>query len=187
MLPTLTMDTNCVIDIEDDRTDAVYAQALLRAHDEGRAKVAIVAIAASENAQPGRTQPATFSEFEGRLAALGLTRLELLLPVGVWDVTFWGQCLWGSPEIDAQLAAIHQVLFPNFSMDRTVYADDPVQYRRWKSRLCDVLTFWAHVNNGRDIFVTNDGEFHKQTKCPRLEELGSCKILHPHEAAKGLG
>jgi hypothetical protein len=49
-----------------------------------------------------------------------------------------------------------------------------------------VLTLWSHIRYNGDIFVTNDSNFHKQTKKPRLVELGCGKILTPSEAVKML-
>ena len=67
---------------------------------------------------------------------------------------------------------------------------DPVSHRilhtlgeTWRNAKCDVLALWSHINDKDDIFVTRDGNIHKQTKKPQLHALGAGDILRPKDAA----
>jgi hypothetical protein len=52
MIVTFTLDTNCLIDVDDGRPAAPYVLRLIEAADKGVADVALVASSASER-QPG--------------------------------------------------------------------------------------------------------------------------------------
>jgi predicted nucleic acid-binding protein len=66
MVKMFTLDTNCLIDIAENRPAAAAVRALAAAHAEGRADVAIVAISASE-AQLGGRFIQNYDEFRNRL------------------------------------------------------------------------------------------------------------------------
>ena len=110
-LPTFTIDTNGILDIDDDREDAVHIRALADAHAAGTANVAIVAIAASERQRDG-AMLTNFSKFEERLGRLGLAHLEVLLPMAYFDFAFFDHAVWaGDSEIRLE-RSVHEILFP---------------------------------------------------------------------------
>jgi hypothetical protein len=51
---TFSLDTNCIIDIEEERPDSVFVRALAGAHACGEANAAVVAISASEKQKKGK-------------------------------------------------------------------------------------------------------------------------------------
>jgi pyruvate/2-oxoglutarate dehydrogenase complex dihydrolipoamide dehydrogenase (E3) component len=53
----------------------------------------------------------------------------------------------------------------------------------WRNHKCDVLALWSHIHDARDVFVTNDEEFHKMTKKAALLALGSGRIESAETAA----
>lgn len=57
-----------------------------------------------------------------------------------------------------------------------------VPYMKWRNKMLDAQAFWAHMNAGRDIFVTSDAEFGKL----RVEEFNFPAIMTPEEAVKAV-
>lgn len=193
-MPTFSLDTNCIVDIDEARPNAVFVKEILQAHRDGRANVALAAISASERQKSG-TPLQQFEEFKARLTKLGLDGLELLKPMAYWGVTFWGQSDWAeanpvAPNLESK---IHEILFPDIPF---LWQDfcrkhglDPVadfkteSARVWKNAKCDVQALWSHASRGRDVFVTSDGNFHKATKKPGLITLIGSRIETPESAA----
>lgn len=189
VMPTFTLDTNCLIALDEGRPESAAIRAIAAAHGSGTAHAAVVAISASENPKPGMTAVTNFAEFQARLAHLGLGRLEILRPLLYWDITFWDWAEWASPETAALERQLHAVLFPN---DAFLYEDychdrglDPkvAVDRRWRNQKCDVLAIWSHIRHGRDVFVTSDANFHAATKKAALLALGAKTIERPDAAA----
>src|SRR5258705_10411976 len=85
----LTIDTNCIIDIERDTEYAPPIRELGEAHRAGNANVAIPAVAASEVQRDGHYLN-NFSEFQQRLAHAGLDGLPLIQPIAYWGISFYG-------------------------------------------------------------------------------------------------
>jgi hypothetical protein len=174
-----TLDTNCLIALENNETSAGAIRALADAHEAAKANVAVVAVSASE--RPAQAPIRNFEEFQRRLARLKLESLEIVLPLHYWDVCFWDWWIWGSDEMYAFERMIHEVLFPTTSYLWSDYAaanglDPEIKTSDWHNRKCDVLALWSHIHAGRDVFVTNDGRFHKRTKKPALIGLGAGRI-----------
>lgn len=186
-----TLDTNCMIDLAEERDNAVYVRKLVQAHDVGLAHVAIVGISASER-QQDKDQPylTDFGAFQERLAALGLDRLEIIPPTAVWDVTFWDCCTFITDEQIAREDEIHATMFPNaksewadFAADNSISAEnlDHPLFWKWRNRLCDQKIFATHESFGRDILVTsNMKDFGRLLGNPLFP---NAKILRPSEAA----
>ena len=186
---TLTLDTNCLLAVAEDRPEALAIRTLIAAHRSRRANVAVAAISASER-QRGGTMLDNFSKFTDRLHILGLEGLPLLLPMCYWDVMYWDACVEATPPQMELEVRIQSILFPTVPCAWPDYCDrynlDPENSpfdKKWKNAKCDVQAFWCHAVNRRDIFVTNDGNFHRSTKKPSLLALAGGRILHPHEAA----
>ena len=112
MLLTFTLDSNCLIDIEESRPAAPEVRALAGAHTAGTADVAVVAMSASERPKPGHSAN-NFSEFEDRLAALRLAHLNIVLPMLYWDISFWDHGLFADDAMVDLERRIHSILFPN--------------------------------------------------------------------------
>ncbi len=184
-----TLDTNCIVDIEEGREAAPIIRQLVSAHADGRADVALVAISASER-QKG--QPIeNFNEFRQRLERLRLDGLPLLMPILYFDVTFWDWSLWAdNGPMVALEQNIHDVLFPGhhflFSDLSSSLPSDAdrlhIESTKWRNRKCDALALWSHIHAGREVFVTRDGNFHKASKLPLLVALGAGRIETPGTA-----
>jgi len=186
-MTSFTLDTNCIYAVAKGEADALFVRALAEAHATGAARVAIVAISASEN-QPGGSLLTGFAQFQSNMASLGLGHLEELKPLAVWDVTFWDWCLWGNEAMSALERRIHAVLFPQVEYELAGYCqrhgvrpDWPLP-RGWRNAKCDVLALWSHIHHGQEVFVTSDGNFHAPTKKPALLALGAGEICRPIEA-----
>ena len=189
----VTIDTNCIIDLEEERDSAQHIRLLMRYHAEGSVQLQVVAIGASER-KPDGTYASNFSEFVEKLTAVGLGSVGILKPMGYWGVSFWGQGLWTNDEMVEFERKIHEVLFPEVEFKYEDYCrtrgieTDPNERidPRWRNAKCDVLALWSHIHHGGGIFVTSDLNFHKQSKKPALITLGAGSILTPREAARRL-
>ena len=188
---TFTLDTNCIIAVDESRPEAAAILELARTHQTGRASVGLVAISASERQQDG-THLENFTEFKDRIARLGLgdlELLELLEPMSYWDVTFWDFSLWCDEPMELLERSIYEILFPSIPF---LWADccvelgvDPkttLPNKRWRNAKCDVQAFWSHLHRKRDVFVTSDGNFHAESKKARLLDISGGRIEFPDSA-----
>ncbi|MHB9103418.1 MAG: hypothetical protein ACYC2E_18155 [Sulfuricella sp.] len=189
---TFTLDTNCIIAIDEDRVEAAAIRKLADAHASGIAHVALVAISASEK-QRGGGHLESFSDFQQRLASLGLAHLELLPPMFYWDVTYWDWCIWSDSEMEAQEKKIHDILFPNieflwqdYCAVRGCEPNDLALAHGWSNPKYDVQALWSHIFHKREVFVTTDRNFHAQSKKPMLMALGANRIESPESAVSFL-
>jgi hypothetical protein len=168
MIITFTLDTNCLIDVDDNRPAATYVKGLIEAADKGFADVAMVASSASER-QPGGGRLKTIEQFKSRMHKLGFGSVKLLKPIARWDLSFWD---YEIQPTDAQMLLeelIFETLFPDVPYRWQDYAasheiesvDEPKAFK-WRNRLCDAQAFWGHVENKRDVFVTSDARFKKR-------------------------
>lgn len=161
---SFTLDTNCLIDVAEERPSAVHIRTLLTALERGRADLALVASSASER-QSGGNFLLSVGQFNKRRTELGFGALPLLPSIGRWDVSFFGHALWGSDEGSARERAIYSILFPtsppewaDYAASKGVDAQDTASlaYRRWRNQMLDAQALWAHEHAVREIFVTSD-------------------------------
>ena len=68
-----TLDTNCIIDLEEGSGEASALLRIVEAHSAGRIIVQVAGISASEG-QPGGGYAPTFTPFRDKLQATGLAR-----------------------------------------------------------------------------------------------------------------
>ena len=185
-LKRFTIDTNCIVDVEERRPNAKHIEALRDLHLSKKIELAVVGIAASERQKHGPPLR-NINDFLERLARLQLDELTILKPIGVWDLTFWDWSVWSGPELQDRQRELHSVLFPNEIFDHTAYCESKgiavgeVIDQKWRNRKCDVLTLLAHIMAGHEFFVTGDRNFLKASKKAALENLGAKKILRPEE------
>lgn len=190
MNQTFTLDTNCLLAISEQRDEAAHIRALVQAHRDGHASVAIDAISASERQQNGKMLD-NFSEFTERLGLLDLADLPLLLPMCYWDVMYWDACVEPTLEQAELEVRIQSILFPTIPCAWSEYCQryrqDPENSlldKKWKNAKCDVQAFWCHAVNGQSVFVTADKNFHRATKKSKLLALAPGSIVFPHEAVR---
>lgn len=182
-----TLDTNCLIDVEENRPNAPFIREIVSRHGKG-INVAISAIGASERQRSGRYAQ-NFSEFKDKRTAIGLQYLELLPPVLYFDVCFFDHWVLAN-ENDTLESQIHAILFPSieflwvdFAKAHGLPVDNSALDKTWRNAKCDVLGLWCHIKHGGGVFVTSDRNFHAATKQAGLKALGVGVIAYPKDAA----
>ena len=158
----------------------------LQLASEGRLEIGIPAICGSENL-PDYMRPDSFSIFLEKLVAVGLSDANLLFPIGYWDLTFWDRCISGDQAALDLEQKIHSILFPDndyHSKEHEAFEDKDEcerQRRKWINRKCDVLVAWTHIHYRRDVLLTRDTNFVKQSKLPQLLALGAGRVASPSD------
>jgi hypothetical protein len=183
-----TLDTNCLIAVEDNRSEKEAVLKLISAAP-GEADVAMVASCASER-QIGGGYLTDISEFTARLNRLGFGHLELLKPIAAYDVSFYGHSIYPTDTQSALQDEIFTALFPKvdplWSAHATSLGLNPEnsvvpEGWKWRNKLLDAQAIWAHINYGRDVFVTSDKNFSRRLSThPRFETV---VIATPTEVA----
>jgi len=191
----VTLDTNCIIDLEKRAQTARHIRTLMKMHEDGKINLRVVAISASERKRDG-TYGSNFAEFKNRIAALGLGSVEILKPLGHFDITYFDWCLFAHDENDPMVELerkIHGILFPEIEFSYAEFCRrnglDPNSGevdKRWRNPKCDVLALWSHIYHRGDVFVTRDNNFHGPSKKPHLVALGAGEIMRPGEAVARL-
>jgi hypothetical protein len=185
-----TLDTNCLIDVEEGRPSASFIRDLVSLHGKNGITVAISSIGASERQRAGGYAQ-NFSEFQAKLKALGFEGLEHLPPLAYWNICFFDHCVMADKSNTLE-QDIHNVLFPNIEFMWVDYAKarglavDSLD-KNWRNAKCDVLTLWCHIKHGGDVFVTSDHNFHATTKRDKLKALGVGTVAYPKEALRFSG
>ena len=188
----VTLDTNCVVDLEESRPNATWVRALTDPRHVDQISLQVVAISASERQLRGNRSQ-NFGEFEARLARLGLGHAKIIPVMAYCDMCFVDRCLAVDEEMVKSEVEIHRILFPDVEFGYEDYrakagltaAADAID-AKWLNRKCDVQGIWSHIYHGGGVFVTNDHNFHKATKKPRLVALGAGDIQTPQQAAERL-
>lgn len=174
----ITLDTNCIIDLEENRASAPSLRNLIQAHNNGLVQLRVVGISASERPRKG-SHLLSFAAFIEKLANAGLTCAEILKPIGYTNVTYVNWCLCADGNMVEFEKSIHAILFPT-----SPFNFPPQAASKWRHEKCDVLSLWAHIYHHGDIFVSRDRNYFKQGKRRRLEELGAKRICSPEEAVR---
>lgn len=191
MTTNLTFDFNCIISVENNDVFAKDIQRLIDLHEKGFVNISVPAISGNEKSIKGE-YPESINHFIDRIIRLSKRRIEILSPMAIWGMCFWDYCIWYDEAMVNLDNKIHQILFPNIQVAWIDYAEqnnlNPDRLdSRWRNPKCDVISLWCHIYYCRDIFITNDANFHKQSKKQQLIALGSKKILRPTEAITDLG
>ena len=188
----ITLDMNCIIDLEQGNARAAHLKRLLQMHNDEEINLRVVAISASER-KPDGTYLSNLSEFKDRITPLGLAEVEILPTILYIGLSFIGHCLIGGETSSELERKIQSILFPtieqeysSFCEKQDVDRDNPEVWRKWTNAKCDVLALWSHIWHNGDIFITSDKNFHKKTKKAQLIALGAGRILKPREAVKFL-
>jgi hypothetical protein len=169
-----TLDTNCIIDLEEERGDYHCLLEMIEDYRNGNIDLAVVAISASENQKGGKPSD-TFEAFENKLKGAGLEGVNIILPMGYWDVAYWDHFIWdGDTELEQK---IHNILFPGTPIENP--ANEGFSERKWRNNKCDVQVAWSHAYHRRDVLVTSDGNYHENKQA--LASVGIGKIIYPEE------
>jgi hypothetical protein len=190
MMPNVTLDSNCIIDLEQNRPAVTYINELSQMHREGKIHLRVVAISASER-KPDGTFASNFNEFKERVDSIGLADVQILKPIAYQGIAFCNYCVQGVGSLGKLEKEIQQALIPEIEIEYTDFCkkrrlnpSNKKNWGKWVNKKCDVLAMCSHIWNGGGIFVTNDGDFHKKPVKSRLIALGAGKILRPAETVE---
>lgn len=187
----LTLDWNCVIEVEESRPQAACVLDLIRAHREGEIEVALLAASASENTK-SKSFPGNSSIFKDRVAQLGWDDLPLVPMPAIYGLSYFDFCFYvGDGEaFERDMDAIWREIAPNVPrkpsehlMDGQALDDDVIQSEmlaKWRNTWCDVISAYSHIYAARDIFVTNNTKDF-QKNAIKLASLGMKYISTPSE------
>lgn len=171
----ITLDHNCIIDLVNKTIAGNQVEAIIK---NTKYECFVVNIGASEMQKWG-VNSNSYDKFEELLNEANIAKLPRLDPMGIWDVTFWDNCIY-SDEIMTNLSdQIEVILFGNTIGGIPNGGLSSKEGRKYLNKLCDVHTLWCHIFYGNDIFLTNDGNFMKKTKLPKLLKLGAKNICRP--------
>ena len=188
----VTFDTNCLVDLELNEGAAPQLLRIVEAHESNQITISVPGIGASERLKDG-TFAETFSLFMKRVNKLAKREFEILKPLAYFDLTYFDWSILGGDEIDEIESRIHEILFPEtmfrWADQASACGLDPNQaakehnteWLKWRNRKCDTLALWCHIHYKKDVFITQDSNFHKVTKKSTLEKLGAKSILFPLE------
>jgi hypothetical protein len=184
----VTLDNNCIIDLEKDNIYAPYLKKLIELYTGKKIVLRVTAISASEQ-KPNKAYVNHFNEFEHRLIVIGLSNIEILPTILYVGLGFVGHSLTGGGELEELERKIQRILFPSIELEygdfckkRGLELNDRKAWSKWANAKCDVLTLWSHIWHGGDIFITRDSNFHRKAK--KLLRLGAGKILRPAEGLR---
>lgn len=187
----LTLVTNCIIDFESRTGCVLDVQSLVDFHERSIVTLQVPGIMASERVRAGGYLP-NFAAFTLRVQQICCRPIEVLKPIGHWDVTYWDEGLWADDSMIDLEKQISRVLFPDHhyewskcaldnGLDPKEQSEESVEWKKWRNRLCDASALWCHIHNSGDVFVTNDNNF-LRNKRTTLEALGAKSIMNPRDA-----
>ena len=188
----LTLDWNCVIEVEENRAQAEYVTDLIKRHKLGDFEVALLAASASENTKSKRF-PGNANVFKERISALKWQDLPLVPMPAVFGLSYWGFAYYveDGQKFERDRDAIWHVIAPKVSPKPSDHlseleqmTDDAIQSEElstWRNVWCDVISAYSHIHEGRDVFVTNNTRDF-QENAEELADLGMKHISKPADA-----
>lgn len=186
-----TLDTNCLIAVDENRYFSDAIKVLLEANERKFCCIALVAASGSERQKVGeydREYLETFRDFDTRRHKLGFGGVDLIYPIAYPEISFVNRCVIANDAMVAREKEIFETLFPNSLYEWRDYASakgfDPKDLStkgrtKWLNEFLDAQIFWTHDHNKRDVFVTSDANFAKRLKPSKFP---SAKICDPEEA-----
>lgn len=181
----ITLDHNCLIDIEEKREAAPFLKSIIALHNNTCIRIRVLGIGASE-LKPNLQYASNFSEFQQKINNVGLEKIDILKPFGIIGITFWDWGLWADDKMENLAENIHEILFPkiefsykNYCEKRDIRIDENKLDKKWVNVKCDVMSMWSHIYYNGDIFVTRDSNFHNEEKKNALINIGAKEILYP--------
>jgi hypothetical protein len=187
----LTLDWNCVIEVEENRPQAADVADLISSHRKGQFEVALLAASASENSK-SRRFPGNAGIFVERVSALGWQDLPLVRMPGIYGLSYWDFCYYVSDgeKFKRDMDSLWHAIAPNIARNPSEHlppgmgmTDGAIQSEalaKWRDTWCDVISAYSHIQEGRDIFVTNNTrDFQRNSE--KLFEFGMKHIFTPAE------
>lgn len=188
----ITLDWNCVIEVEEDRPQAHSVTDLIRLHRLERFEVALLAASASENTK-SKLFPGNANVFKTRISALNWQDLPLVPMPSVIGLSYidFSYIVEDGEKFKRDMDAIWRVIAPNIPRKPVDYLpegmqldDDTIQSEelsKWRNTWCDVISAYSHIHADWDVFVTNNTkDFQKNASA--LSKLGMKHISKPAAA-----
>jgi hypothetical protein len=181
----ITLDSQILFDILEQREDYLISLELKKLFDLGIINLRVTASSGSENRkdkQPVRN----IQDFMKMLNLINLNSATILDPIMYWGISFWGHALNASEEMIKVEKELFEILhdvphnYKEYCLLKNI--DSSTTDPKWRNKLCDTQVIWCHIWYQGDVFITRDKNFHKQTKKPKLIELGAKNIMYPEEA-----
>lgn len=161
----VTIDTNCIIALDENRPQALVLRQLISLSDAKRIELRVPAISASEKQKDNRYL-GNFKHFKERLVRLGLESAKIIYTLNYLGVTYIGTSVLGGPTLMMLEREIHEILAPNrpihWSGDIKENSESIKRWHKWRNTKCDVMAFWSHVWYGGGIFVSDDANFSRK-------------------------
>lgn len=192
----LTLDWNCVIEVEEQRSQAFAVMDLIDRHRKGQFEVALLAASASENNR-FRRLPESAAIFNERVEALGWEDLPLILVPGIFGLSYFDRSFFvdDGEKFKDDMAKLWLAIAPNVKSDPCCHlptgvnlTDEAIQSKdlaKWRNAWCDVISAYSHIHAKRDVFVTrNTSDFQKNSEA--LGKLGMEYIFEPADVLEGL-
>ncbi len=183
---SITLDNNCLIDLEQTQGDAASLSALVNLWRLQKIQLCVTAITAAEITKTGQMAP-RLDDFDIRLSRAGLQGARVLPSIFYWGIGYPSNTInYATHDMLQFEKSIHNVLFSTIEYEYQEYCQkkgipsingqiDP----KWRNAKIDVLCLLSHIHAGADVFVTRDKNFHKKSKKPALIQLGANSILCP--------
>jgi hypothetical protein len=190
----LTLDWNCVIEVEEQQAQSDEVLELVWRHRSGHAEVALLAASASENTK-SKIFPGNAKIFKERINALGWGDLPLVKMPGVSGLSYFDFAYYvgDGAEYERKMSALWSVIAPKVSRNLSDHltngqslrdgAIQSPQLAKWRNSWCDVTSAYCHIHAGRDVFVTNNTRDF-QSHADELAKLGMLKIATPADAIR---
>ncbi len=184
-----TLDTHYLTLPDGAVKEAEAIRALAAAHEADRADVALVVLSIAASRNPAAPLIKDLTEFGEALDRHGLLRISILPPMAYFDIAFPKWSLLPTEELEDIEHEIHSILCPSIQYAWRDYRKAhqleeaaPTRESPWRVAKCDVQMMLAHIEAGRDVFVTSSEVFHREIKKRQLIALGAGNILSPAEA-----
>lgn len=163
----LTLDWNCVIEVEEDRPQASFVSDLVNAHRNGELEIALLAASASENTK-SMLFPGNAGGFKQRVERLGWNDLPLVPMPAIFGLSYWDFSFMvdDGDTFERERDALWQIIAPKIPRklsdhltEGQILDDSFVQSKalsKWRNAWCDVISAYSHIHAARDLFVTNN-------------------------------
>jgi len=196
-MKTFTIEWNAVMTLEHEgRLGREALLELISLHGK-KIDLGIVTTAASENTRL-KEMPSTALDFDQRLETNGIGHLTKVMTIGVFDLTYYDYSIYATAEAKAVISKLWGIIKPTgIPIDHLEYAKQTgiasgelitsSAYSRWRNKWCDVYSLQAHINAGRDVYMSGDVKNFRGDKRGRLVELGIGHICGYDEALEIAG
>lgn len=188
-MTSFTLDTHYLSAPDSEVKAAEAIRALAAAHEAGKADVALVALSIAASRHTGAPLIKDLSEFGEALERHGLLRIGILPPMAYFDIAFPKLGVLPTEELEDIEHEIHSILYPSiqyawrdYRKTHQIEEKVPPKESPWRAAKCDVQMMLAHIEAGRDVFVTSSEIIHRDLKKRQLIALGAGNIAFPAEA-----